>query len=234
MSGGTDQLRTAIARKFESPIDVLLDPSLLVSSRSLDRLADSNVFNSQVQATLGRSPTEPRLGDLYVPASFRELALREDKSAVQKTSVWDFYRGQADAAFPNDVVDILDENDIDEFSDKGASSNLRWGNGIEDPERQETLIEILSEEFSFLQSGGFILSRTATVFEVLRDTGVPTVDVGGAELVPEVRDTLADIGYRNPAGICAFGVSNAEATADAITGGIIERESDLILYRLGD
>jgi len=70
MSAGNDQLRTELERKFELPIDVLLDPSLLVASRSLDRLSDSNVFTSQTQATLGRTPTQPRLGELYVPAAF--------------------------------------------------------------------------------------------------------------------------------------------------------------------
>jgi len=72
MSTGNDHLRTALNRKFQSPIDVLLDPSLLVADRTLKQLADSKVFASQTQATLGGTPTKPRLGDLYVPAAFRE------------------------------------------------------------------------------------------------------------------------------------------------------------------
>lgn len=86
MSAGNDQLRTELARKFQSPIDVLLDPSLLVADHALGRLADSPVFASQTQATLSRTPTEPRLGDLYVPSAFRELVSSGDQSTVQERS----------------------------------------------------------------------------------------------------------------------------------------------------
>ena len=65
MNAGNDQLRTELDRKFEPPIDVLLDPSLLVADRTLDRLDDSTIFESQTQATLGRTPTHPRLGYFY-------------------------------------------------------------------------------------------------------------------------------------------------------------------------
>lgn len=87
MSTGNDRLRAELERKFQPPIDVLLDPSLLVAGRTLERLADSTVFASQVQATLGRTPTEPRLGDLYVPATFQELLWSEEQSTVQKSDV---------------------------------------------------------------------------------------------------------------------------------------------------
>jgi len=69
-----------------------------------------------------------------------------------------------------------------------------------------------------LQSGGLVLSRIPAVFETLRDAGVPTTDLGRAELTPELRETLIDIGYQNPAGVCAFVVSTAESTANALRG----------------
>jgi len=47
MSASNDQLRTELAWKFQSPIDVLLDPSLPVADRALGWLADSPVFASQ-------------------------------------------------------------------------------------------------------------------------------------------------------------------------------------------
>ncbi|MFW5949847.1 MAG: hypothetical protein ACOCR6_00640 [archaeon] len=233
MNGGTDQLRTELDRKFKPPIDVLLDPSLLVSDRVLDRLADSPVFAAQVQATLGGIPTEPALGDLYVPATFHELLSQESRSTVQKTDVWDFYRGQAEAAFPNDVAETLEENDVDIYSDQTSSADLRRSNAVTDPDRQERLLTILGEELSFLQSGGLVLSRVPAAFETFRDTGVPTIDIGKAELAPEVRETLYDIGYRDPAGICAFGVSSADLTVDALVGDILTDPSDFLIYRLG-
>ncbi|MDS0473491.1 hypothetical protein [Natrinema sp. 1APR25-10V2] len=234
MSVGNDQLRTELDRKFQPPIDVLLDPSLLVANRALGRLADSTVFASQTQATLGRTPTEPRLGDLYVPATFLKLISSENQSTVQKTDVWDFYRGQAEAAFPDDSVGLLNENGVDAYSGETTAAPLRRANVVDDPDRQEPLLAILGEEFSFLQSGGLVLSRTAAAFEAFRDAGIPTIDVGKAELAPELRETLTNIGYRNPAGVCAFGVSTAESTADALAGNVLANPTDFLLYRLGD
>lgn len=234
MSGSNDQLRTELNRKFEPPIDVLLNPSLLVADRTLEKLTDSSVFASQTQATLGRTPTEPRLGDLYVPATFHELVAGEERSAVQKTDVWDFYRGQAQAAFPEDVVELLDENDVDRYSSETSSDALRRTSAIDDPDRNKQLLTILDEELSFLQSGGLVLSRTSTSIGAFRDAGMPTIDVGKADLAPEFRETLTDIGYRNPASVCAFGISTAETTADALVGDILAHHSDFLLYLVGD
>lgn len=233
MNANKDHLRTELNRKFKPPIDVLLDPSLLVASRSFERLTDSTVFASQTQATLGRTPTEPRLGDLYVPATFYQLLSTEGQATVQKTDIWDFYRGQAEATFPDDVVELLDDNDVDTYSTGIASDALQWANIVDDSNRQEQLQAILSEEFSFLNSGGLVLARTSRAFEAFRDAGVTIIDVGKAELVPELRETLTDIGYQDPAPVCAFGVSKAESTADALAGSILAHPSDTLIYRLG-
>jgi hypothetical protein len=234
MSTGNDHLRTALNRKFQSPIDVLLDPSLLVADRTLKQLADSKVFASQTQATLGGTPTKPRLGDLYVPAAFRETISGQQQSTVQKTDVWDFYRGQAEAAFPDDVVDLLDKNGVNSVSSDGISVDLQWENAIRDSARKERLLRILSQEVSFLQSGGIVLSRTTAALNAFRDAGVPVLDIGTAELDPELRETLADIGYKAPAGICSFGVSTAGSTTDALAGDVLADNSDLLLYRIGN
>ncbi|WP_323173207.1 hypothetical protein [Natrialba sp. PRR66] len=234
MNASNDQLRTELDRKFQPPIDVLLDPSLLVADRALRRLADSPVFASQTQATLGRMPTEPRLGDLYVPVTFHKLITGQNQSTVQKTDVWDFYRGQAEAAFPDDVVELLDENGVDVYSGETTSALARQMDVADDPDRQERLLAILGEEFSFLQSGGIVLSRTPAAFEAFRDAGVPTIDIGKAELELELRETLIDIGYRSPASVCAFGVSTAESTANALTMDVLSDPTDFLLYQLGD
>jgi hypothetical protein len=67
-----------------------------------------------------------------------------------------------------------------------------------------------------------------------RDGGVPVLDIGTAELDPELRETLADIGYKAPAGICSFGVSTADSTTDALVGDVLADNSDLLLYRIGN
>jgi hypothetical protein len=234
MGAGNDQLRTELENKFRPPVDVLLDPSLLVANRSLKRLTNSTIFASQTQATLGRTPTEPRLGNLYVPATLHKLLSSEERSPVQKTDIWDFYRGQAEAAFPDDVIDLLAENDVETYSSEAVSDALQWSNVVDDSNRQEQLLAILDEEFSFLHSGGLVLSRTSAAFEGFRDEGIPTIDVGKAELAPQLHETLTDIGYRDPASVCAFGVSTAGSTTDALTGNILANPSDLLLYRLGN
>ncbi|WP_158056528.1 hypothetical protein [Halorussus halophilus] len=234
MRNGNDQLRTELDRKFQPPIDTLLDPSLLVANRSLERLVNSGIFTSQTQATLGPTPTKPRLGDLFVPATFHKLVSDEKQSTVRKTAVWDFYRGQAEAAFRDDIIDLLDENDVEVFSAETTPAFLSQTNVIDDPDRENRRLTILTEELSFLQSGGVVLSRTSTAFEALRDAGVVTIDIGNAELDPELRETLTGIGYGSPAEICAFGVSTAETTADALTANVIDRNSNLLLYQLGD
>lgn len=234
MGRGSQQLRTGIDSVFEPPIDVLLDPSLLVASTSLERLAGSPVFASQKQATLSRTPTEPRLGDLYVPVTFHELLSTRNQPNVQKTGVWDFFKGQAKTAFPADIIKLLDENNVDEYSGETASAFLHRSNAIDDPTRQQRLLTIFGEELSFLQSGGLVLSRTSATFDAYRDAGVPTIDIGKAELAPELCQTVTDLGFQNPAGVCAFGVSTAESTADALAGNVLAHPSDLLLYRLGD
>jgi len=233
MSADHNSLRTELDRKFQSPIDVLIDPSLLVASRSLNRLSNSKVLASQTQATLGRTPTEPRLGNLFVPTTFHELISDKKQPAVQKTDVWDFYRGQAEPSIIEDIIEILNENEVDEFSEESASVELNWTNALDAPDQQEQLLLILKEELSFLQSGGIVLSRTSAAFETFRDAGVPSIDVGKAELLPQLRETLTDLGYRSPASVCGFGVSTAKSTVDALTGGVLTQNPELLLYRLG-
>jgi len=152
---------------------------------------------------------------------------------VQQTGVWDFYRGQAEAAFPADIVEILDENNVNAYSEETISDELRRTSTLDDPDRQRQLLSILGEELSFLQSGGLVLSRTSAALEVFRDAGVPTINIGDAELEPELEETLTDIGYGDSAGICVFGVSTAESTVDALAENILAHPSDLLLYQLG-
>lgn len=233
MGSSNDQLRTELSGKFRPPLDVLLDPSLLVASSSLERLTDSKVFESQTQATLGEMPTKPRIGTLCVPAAFRELLEGGDQHDVQNTNMWDFYRGQAETASRDQIVASLDQNGVSEFSSDSQPSELQWENALDKSTRDRRLLETLGEEHEFLRSGGVVLSRTQTFVKALRDAGSPTVDIGKAQLTTELRDRLADIGYKDPAGVCVFGVSSAGSTVDALVDDILSAKSDLLLYRLG-
>ncbi|WP_058828746.1 hypothetical protein [Haloferax sp. Q22] len=232
MSAGNDQLRREVNGKFRPPLDVLIDPSLLVASSSLERLTDSKVFESQTQATLGEMPTKPRIRSLCVPATFRELLENGEQHDVQNTSVWNFYRGQAETSSRDQVVASLDRNGVSEFSIDSQPSGLQWENALDKSVRDSRLLETLGEEHEFLRSGGVVLSRTPTFVKALRDAGSPTVDVGKAQLTTEVRDRLTDIGYKDPASVCVFGVSSAGSTVDALVGDILSTKSDLLLYRL--
>lgn len=233
MSAGTNQLRTEIVGKFRPPLDIMLDPSLLVSRSSLERLANSKVIESQTQATLGEMPRKPRIGTLCVPTTFCKLLQIENRHDIQNNGVWNFYRGQSESASRDQIVRSLNQNGISEFSTDSQPSRLQWENALDQSTRDSRLLETLGEEHEFLRSGGVILSRTPTFVEALRDAGSPTIDIGKAQLSTEVRDRLSDIGYKNPAGVCVFGVSSAGSTVDALVGDILSTESDLILYRLG-
>ena len=233
MSTGTEQLRTELERKFQPPIDVLLDPSLLVANRTLKQLNNSTIFASQTQATLGRSPTQPRLGDLYVPKAFQEVISPERRSTRQQTAVWEFYRGQADTALPKDVSDTVEQNDVNAFADEEVTTVVQPESVDADFDRESPLINTLEQEFSFLQSGGLILSRIPAAFEAFRDSGVTTIDIGEAELSAELDETLTDIGYGDPASICAFGIANTGSIADALVSELLKHNSNHVLYQVG-
>jgi len=64
--------------------------------------------------------------------------------------VWDFYRGQAEAVFPDDVIKLLEENGVERYSAETTSAPLRWTNAINDHDQRERLLAILHEEFASL------------------------------------------------------------------------------------
>jgi len=233
MTPDIGSIRSELSGKFKSPIDVLLDPSLFISNALLKRLSESTVFKSQTQATL-LQPTKPQIGELYIPATFRELIENDSQLDIQQTSAWNFFRGQSEGALREEIIDALDQNNVSKFSIENQLSDLRWRNALDDNTRTERLEQILSEEYTFLQSGGVLLSRTPRAIRALRDAGVPTLDLGKAELEPDVYDTLTDIGYKNPATSCAFGVTTADATVDVLVGDVLSANSELLLYELGD
>jgi hypothetical protein len=69
--------------------------------------------------------------------------------------------------------------------------------------------------------------------DLLRDAGVTTVDIGRAELDAEVRDALLDIGYREPASVCAFGISSASEVAQSLVGDLLGTRGGVLVHRFG-
>mgnify|MGYP000495353965 CR=1 FL=1 len=228
MSRGNEQLRKELEARFQPPIDVLLDPSLLTARTSLGRLDDSVLFKSQKQATLGQTPSVPTLGEIHVPGAFVDAIENNGQSVGGGTTVWEFYRGQADGAPSEKVVRLIEENSVKRFRSDGANI-LDIDNG-----RSEQLRRILAEELAFISSGGIVLSRSSATFSQLRDAGAPTVDVGKATLDTRVLEKLTEIGYRDPARVVVFGVGSAPSTIDALVGSVIDSPSDVLLYRIGD
>lgn len=232
MSTEINQVRSELEGKLEPPVDVMLDPSLLVAATTRERLADSTLFEAQTQATLDRMPTQPRVGSLYVPASFRQLLETIEQVDVSTTAGWNFYRGQAEAATGSDIVDLLDAHDVGSF-DGVKSVPLDWLAALDEAYRHDHLTTALEETRAFLADGGILLSRTPASLDALRDAGVVTIDLGRANLDSEVHDDLTDIGYGDPASICALGVSSATATVSGLVDDLLADRADLLLYRLG-
>ncbi|GAB3686487.1 hypothetical protein GCM10028857_18610 [Salinarchaeum chitinilyticum] len=139
----------------------------------------------------------------------------------------EFFRGKAAQATEEQIADIVENSLISPF----ASSDF------ESPLLEENLAgrtrQILSEEMSFLQEGGIVLARTPTFVEAIRDTGTPTIDVGSSSLDSDTEATLSDVGYQNPAPVCAFAVSGADAVVDALASGILSSDPAMLVYRIG-
>lgn len=225
-------LRSEIGGKFEPPVDVMLDPSLLVAETSRKRLADSALFESQTQATLGQTPGQPRVAGLYVPSSFQDLLSAGDSVDQSTTATWNFYRGQAESTTPKDIVELLDTNNVQGF-DGTAGTRLSWRAALDESERSDRLTETLEETFAFLSDGGVLLSRTPASLDILRDAGIPTLDIGQTSIEADVRDRLTDIGYRNPAPFCGVGVTSAPAVVTSLVDGLLATPADMLLLRLG-
>ncbi len=232
MTETDDALRTRLGRTFEPPVDVMLDPSLLVSERALGRIRDADVLEAQTQATLDRIPSAPSTGDLWVPATFVERISSAERPDLRSSTFWSFYQGQATASKVGSITETLETNEIERYAEDARDGRVEPSAGIEDTE-DSALSAMLEETYSFLASQGVLLSRTGRSLDVLRDGGVPVIDLGDADLNDETATVLTDIGYRNPASIAAFGLHNVDRTVDSLVGSLLAESSDLLVYRVG-
>jgi len=192
-----DVLSSELEGKLRPPVDVMLDPSLLVADASLERVSNSDLFDAQAQATLGQNLTQPRIGNICVPGTFRDLLDERKQIDATRMPAWNFYRGQADPADPGAAVGLLDEHGVHSFHEE-MDSSLNWPQALDASQRSDRLVAIIEEECAFLADGGILLSRTPESLRVLRDAGVVTVDLGHSELTEDVHDRLIDVGYGDP------------------------------------
>jgi hypothetical protein len=232
MSADLESLRSELEGKFDPPVDVMLDPSLLVAESSRNRLSDSPLFEAKTQATLGQTPAQPRVDSLYVPQSFRKLIEIEGGSSATTTTAWNLFRGQAEGATVDAVTESLDSHGVEPY-DGWPAFDPKWGAALEVEERTDRLTSMLGEICGFLADGGVLLSRTPVSLNHLRDAGVTTVDIGRAELDAEVRDALLDIGYRESASVCAFGIESASEVAHSLVGDLLGTRGGVLVYRFG-
>lgn len=222
-----------IERIFEPPVDVLLDPSLLASSNSLERLSGSKIFEAQTQATLDRVPTKPRLGNVYAPASFCRLIEGDGQLDARKTEMWEFYRGQATGSLREEMIELIENNGIRRYEDESAlRSSINWEDNVGRVDGQRQLSQILAQELAFLDEGGILMSRTPASLDTIRDAGVPTIDLGRTDLRPEIDRILENLGYGSPATYCAFGLSSVDGTIESLVGDLLSPEAQILLYRL--
>ncbi len=227
-----DVLSSELEGKLRPPVDVMLDPSLLVANASLERVTNSDLFDAQAQATLGQSLTQPRVGDIHVPGSFRHLLDESDRIDPKRMPAWNFYRGQADPAEAGAAVELLDEHGVRPFIER-TEARLNWSQAIDASQQSDRLVAILQEECGFLAEGGILLSRTPESLRVLRDAGVVTIDIGRAELAADTRERLVDVGYGDPASCCAFAISTVSETVNGLASSLLDEHADLLCYRLG-
>lgn len=227
-----DVLASELEGRLQPPVDVMLDPSLLVASASLKRVADSDLFDAQAQATLGQTLTEPQVDDIHVPAAFRDLLNESEQIGTTRTPAWNFYRGQADPASTGAIVDLLEQYSVSSSAGR-INSTLNWTHAIEPSGRSERLQTMLEEECAFLVDGGVLLSRTPESLRTLRDAGVVTLDLGRAQLAGETRERLTDLGYGDPASLCAFGISTVSSTVNGLAGNLLADHAELLCYRIG-
>jgi len=229
----TERSRVAVERKFQPPVDILLDPSLLATERSLGRVQDSRLLESQTQATLGEAPNQVPVESIYIPEAIGKQLATNSPSELAETRVWEFFRGKARGSKPAAVSQFLNQHNIESFNPQPTTEAQRWSQSVRESAGDGRLGDVLAEEYQFLDSGGVILSRTPKSIEMLRDAGTTTIDTGNAPLADSLEDQLRRIGYPEIASVCAFGVAGVDSTIDALTGSILSESPGLILYKLG-
>jgi len=229
----TERLRVTVERKFQPPVNILLDPSLLATERSFRQIQDSQIFKSQTQATLGGTPNQTPVENVRVPRAIEELLATNSSSEITETSVWEFFRGKARGSTPTAIEQFLEQNDIEPFGPEPTTETQYWSQTVRESTGDGRLGDVLAEEYQFLESGGVILSRRSKSIELLRDAGTTTIDVGGASLMETLKERLERIGYPGAASVCAFAVADVDSTVDALSGGILSDSSGIVLYKLG-
>jgi hypothetical protein len=228
-----DRLRVAIERIFEPPVDLLLDPSLMTTARSFEQLLQSQLFESQRQATLGASPIQVQVGNVHVPATFGKSLSESTGNTAREASVWEFFRGNARGSDQEAIKQFIDEYQIVMFESPDTPDGERWHQRLQQAVGGGMLAEVTTEIFYFLKSGGVLLARTSKSIEAIRDIGTTTVDIGAAQLRSHVNENLEQIGYPATAAKCAFGVPDMQEITSRLNGELLPESPETILYSIG-
>lgn len=229
-----EQLREELSAEFEYPFEVMYDPSLFVSQTKFSSLQESDVFGGRSQSTLSG---EPRISAIYVPDSF--VRMLEDRSRLEatKTETWNFYRKQANGAFPEEVLDFVSDQGLQRFTIDDAPEyshlpeQIDWEYALGESERYDLLKQTLSEELVFLASRSKLLSRIPDTIDTLRDGGLPTVDIGRAQMQAEFEDRLETIGHQDIAKYCAIATSNSAPLIEPMFGTVLATTVDILAYQ---
>lgn len=232
MATPLEDIRGELSTRFDPPVDVILDASLLVAANTLNRLADSRLFEAHTQATLFQSSGETHVGEVFIPATFHRLLVQEGGVDAERTEAWNQYKQQAKPAEPDIITDSIDQLGINTYAADDWPTPREAFHSIGD-EHNEYLSGIARETLAFLAEGGLLFLRTGVTIDALRDGGVPTLDIGDATLTEEVETKLERVGYGDPATLCAFGLTSGSTVLEALTDSVLSAPADTLIYRVG-
>ena len=232
MTNPLEDIRGELSTLFDPPTDLMLDPSMLVAASTLERLADSQLFEAHTQATLFQSAGDTHVGEVYVPESFHRLLVQEGRVDTERTEAWNQYKRQATPATPASITESIDGLGISVYAGPDRSDITTPFTDGEDTDN-EWLTGIIEEALAFLVNGGVLFLRTGVTLDALRDAGVPTLDIGNATLTEKLETRLERIGYGDLATLCAFGLTSGGTVLEALTDTVLSAPADTLVYRVG-
>jgi hypothetical protein len=232
MTNPLENIRGELSTLFDPPTDLMLDPSMLVAASTLERLADSQLFEAHTQATLFQSAGDTHVCDVYVPETFHRLLVQEGRVDAERTEAWNQYKRQATPATPASITERIDELGISVYAGRDRGDITTPFTNGEDTDN-EWLTGILEDSLTFLVEGGVLFLRSGVTLDALRDAGVPTLDIGDATLAEKLDTRLKRIGYGDPATLCAFGLRSGGTVLEALNDTVLSAPADALVYRVG-
>jgi hypothetical protein len=158
---------------------VLFDPSILLQSTSFARLVE----------TLPHLTRTLEIGhEFFVPGQFASIIRQTERT---DRILRFFYQGKRPTPL-SDVLTLLEKHKISAFTASGLK-DVPWRLDLGDVlrfEQGEYLHRILLEEWTFLQTQSWILSRTRKTFDIFIRAGGAAIEVSGRTMDRLVRRSL--------------------------------------------